>query len=385
MEKNDAMLGCSEMKKITPKKICQDLLQTAGISINGQNPWDIHVHQEAFYQRVLSQGSLGLGVSYMDKWWDCDELDVFFEKILRIDVESNMHIPLRFKVQQLLLRLINQQTKFRAKQVAEVHYDLGNDLFHAMLDKRMIYSCGYWKEAKTLEDAQTAKLELICQKLQLKPGMRLLDIGCGWGGLAQYAAEKYGVSVVGLTISQQQYDYASVLCRDLPVDIRLQDYRDIHETFDRIVSVGMFEHVGYLNYPTFMKIAHDALKNEGLFLLHTIGRNETSRFSSEWITRYIFPNGMVPSIGLIADAAQKYFVMEDWHNFGADYDKTLMAWYKNFEQHWDELKQHYNERFFRMWRFYLLSCAGTFRARTNQLWQIVFSKKGIPGGYLAPR
>lgn len=371
--------------KITAKSICQKLLLPAGVKINGNQPWDIQIHNDDFYNRVLSEGVLGLGESYMDKWWDCDRLDIFFEKILRENIDTKVKIPLHFKLKRLLAIIINYQTKQRAKVVAYQHYDLGNDLFIDMLDKQMIYSCGYWKEAHTLDDAQTAKLELICQKLQLKPGMRLLDIGCGWGGLAKYAAEKYGVSVVGLTISQQQFEYAQQYCKGLPIEIRLQDYRDLSGSFDRIVSVGMFEHVGYLNYKTFMQIVHRTLTDDGLFLLHTIGVTEAATYANEWITKYIFPNGMLPSPVLISKAAQQFFVMEDWHNFGAYYDPTLMAWYENFNKHWQNLKAKYDERFYRMWSYYLLSCAGSFRARTVHLWQIVFSKKGINGGYLAPR
>jgi cyclopropane-fatty-acyl-phospholipid synthase len=372
-------------EKVTPKSIIQKLAQTAGVTLNGSNPWDIQIHNDHLYDRILRSGSLGLGEAYMDKWWDCERLDIFFDKILRVNTDAQLDIPLHFKIKQLLANIINFQTPSRAKIVAEKHYDLGNDLFTAMLDKRMIYSCGYWKEARTLEEAQTAKLELICQKLQLKPGLRLLDIGCGWGGLARYAAEQYGVHVVGVTISKQQVAYAKNYCKDLPIEIRLQDYRDIHDTFDRIVSVGMFEHVGHLNYKTFMEVAHRSLSDNGLFLLHTIGVNETSLFANEWITKYIFPNGMIPSIAQIGKASEKLFIMEDWHNFGAYYDNTLMAWHQHFNEHWHELKANYDERFYRMWTYYLLSCAGSFRSRSNQLWQIVFSKRGVIGGYTAPR
>ena len=373
------------MDKVTAKSIAQKLLDSVGIKINGSNPWDIQVHNEKLYSRVLHDGSLGLGEAYMEKWWDCPRLDIFFEKILRGGLDTKVKIPLHFYFKQLLAKIINLQSKNRSKQVAYAHYDLGNHLFTAMLDTRMVYSCGYWKEASTLNEAQEKKLDLICQKLQLKPGLRLLDIGCGWGGLAKHAAEKYGVQVVGVTISEQQCNYAKEICKGLPIDIRLQDYRDINSTFDRIVSVGMFEHVGFKNYPIFMQTAHRTLSDDGLFLLHTIGGNEESSLANEWITKYIFPNGMLPSVAQIAKVAEKLFIVEDWHNFGAYYDNTLMAWHENFVRHWNDLKSHYDERFYRMWTYYLLSCAGSFRSRTNQLWQIVFSKKGVPGGYLSPR
>lgn len=375
----------ADIRNNTSKNITRSLLQSAGITINGKEVYDIQIHNEHFYNRAINEGSLGLGESYMDKWWDCERLDIFFDKVLRAALDTKVSIPFNFKLKQLFANIINFQTISRSKKVAQTHYDLGNELFSHMLDARMMYSCGYWKTAQTLDEAQTAKLELACQKLKLQPGLRLLDIGCGWGGLAKYAAENYGVSVVGVTISQQQYEYAKQYCAGLPVDIRLIDYRNINEKFDRIVSIGMFEHVGHMNYRHFMEIVHHALSDDGLFLLHTIGANETYSLANQWIVKYIFPNGIVPSMAQIGTAYEKLFIMEDWHNFGAYYDNTLMAWYENFDKNWEKLKSIYDERFYRMWTYYLLSCAGTFRARTNQLWQIVFSKNGVLGGYLAPR
>ncbi len=373
------------MESMSAKSFIAKLLNSVGITINGKEPWDIQVHDENFYSRILNDGALGLGESYMDEWWDCKELDTFFYKILRAGLDEQIKIPARFKFKILLSKLFNFQSRQRAGQVARQHYDLGNDLYSTMLDKRMIYSCGYWKNAQTLDEAQEAKLDLICQKLQLKPGLRLLDVGCGWGGLAKYAAEKYGVTVVGVTISKEQYEYAKQYCAGLPIEIRLKDYRDINEKFDRIVSVGMFEHVGHKNYSVFMQTIKRALKDDGIFLLHTIGVNEYYPMANEWINTYIFPNGALPTIAQIGKSVEKIFVMEDWHNFGACYDKTLLAWYQQFIHGWDKLKEKYDHRFYRMWTFYLLSCAGCFRARSTELWQIVFSNKGIIGGYLAPR
>ncbi|MFW5825300.1 MAG: cyclopropane fatty acyl phospholipid synthase, partial [Marinobacter sp.] len=281
----------------------------------------------------------------------------------------------------LKARLINHQTPDKCWEVGERHYDLGNDFYRAMLDSRMTYTCGYWRRASTLEEAQRDKLDLICRKLQLEPGMRVLDIGCGWGSFMAYAAEHYGVECVGVTISREQVELARQRYPDLPLEFRLQDYRDLDEVFYRVVSVGMFEHVGNKNYRTYMEVAHRCLSDGGLFLLHTIGKNERAPQNDPWMDRYIFPNGELPSVGQIGDAVDNLFVVEDLHNFGADYDRTLMAWYRNFEEAWPRFAEDLGERFFRMWRFYLLSCAGAFRARDLQLWQWVLSKGGPEGVY----
>lgn len=218
-----------------------------------------------------------------------------------------------------------------------------------------------------------------------KPGMKVLDIGCGWGGFAKYAAEKYNVKALGITVSQEQVEFARASCQGLPVEIRLQDYRDLKEKFDGIISIGMFEHVGVRNYTTHMKVVHRCLASDGLFLLHTIAGNSSVNTTDPWINKYIFPNSMLPSAKQITSAAEGLFVLEDSHSFGPHYDNTLMAWHSNFKKNWDKIKDAYDERFCRMWTYYLLSCAGTFRSRSNQLWQIVFSKDGVEGGYQSIR
>jgi len=215
--------------------------------------------------------------------------------------------------------------------------------------------------------------------------MRILDIGCGWGSLVKFAAEKYKVEATGITVSREQVELGNELCKGLPVEIRFQDYRDVNDKFDRIVSVGMIEHVGYKNYRTYMEIVNRCLKDDGLFLLHTIGGNRSVTSVDPWINRYIFPNGMLPSPEQLTTAIEGWFVLEDWHNFSADYDKTLMAWYANLKKNHDNLKTKYDARFHRMWEYYILSCAGAFRARQNQLWQIILSKNGVIGGYKSIR
>ncbi|PKR39902.1 cyclopropane-fatty-acyl-phospholipid synthase [Serratia ureilytica] len=361
-------------------RIVEEMLAEAGVAINGPRAWDIRVHNPALFKRILQEGSLGFGESYMDGWWECERLDMLFTRILQAGVDERLPKSLSDIARIAYARLFNRQSRKRAWQVGKEHYDIGNDLFRAMLDPYMQYSCGYWKEAQTLEQAQQAKLRMICEKLQLKPGMTLLDIGCGWGGLAQFAAQNYGVSVHGVTISAEQQKLAQERCAGLDVEILLQDYRDLDRQFDRIVSVGMFEHVGPKNYETYFSVAARNLKPDGLFLLHTIGSNQTDLNVDAWIDKYIFPNGCLPSVRHIAEASEGRFVMEDWHNFGADYDRTLMAWLENFKRAWPELMGGYSERFERMFTYYLNACAGAFRSRNIQLWQVLFSPAGVEGG-----
>ncbi|WP_199911755.1 cyclopropane fatty acyl phospholipid synthase [Dongshaea marina] len=366
-------------------RMATELLAKADIQINGTRPWDIIVKDQRLMKRVFQEGSLGLGESYMDGWWDCRDLSQFFTRVLTHDLDNQLPNHFRDIMRVAAARCFNMQTKKRAWIVGEEHYDIGNDLFEMMLDPYMQYSCGYWKTAEDLQQAQQNKLRLICEKLQLKPGMRLLDIGCGWGGLSEFAARHYGASVVGVTISKEQQKLAQQRCEGLDVEIRLCDYRDLNETFDRIASVGMFEHVGPKNYATYFEVASRNLRPDGLFLLHTIGSNRTGMNCDAWIDKYIFPNGVLPSVKQIAQASEEHFVMEDWHNFGPDYDRTLMAWGKRFEAAWPSLPSHYTERFYRMFRYYLYACAGAFRSRNIQLWQVLLSPKGVVGGIRVPR
>ena len=360
------------------------LLESADVWLGGDRPWDLQVHDETFFTRILAHGSLGLGESYMDGWWDCESLDQFFFRILRAELDTKVRVwPGLFVV--LKAKFFNFQTPSRAFLVGKHHYDIGNDLYQRMLGKRLIYSCGLWDRASSLDEAQEAKLDLICRKLGLRPGMRVLDIGCGWGGTARYAAERYQAEVLGITVSQEQADFAAEMCRGLPIEIRYQDYRSLDGKFDRVLCVGMLEHVGPKNYATFMDIVRRCLTDDGLFLLHTIGVQQAAARCDPWIARYIFPNSKLPSAREICAAAEGRFVVEDWQNLGAHYDATLMHWFRNFQEQWSSLHDGYDERFFRMWKYYLLSCAGAFRARSNQVWQIVLSPKGVHGGYRIAR
>ncbi|NJB84700.1 cyclopropane-fatty-acyl-phospholipid synthase [Lewinella marina] len=362
----------------TAKQTVTDLLSRAGIVVNGRRPVDLQVHRERFYDRVLAEGILGFGESYMDGDWDCEALDDLITQVLRANLAERVR-PLKMFWPVLRAKISNQQRKSKALRVGEQHYDIGNDLYERMLDRRMTYTCAYWKNATTLDEAQEAKLDLVCRKIGLQPGMKVLDIGCGWGSFAGYAAERYGVSVVGVTISKEQLRLARERYGHLDVEFRFQDYREVDETFDHVVSLGMFEHVGPKNHHTFMRVVDRCLSDDGLFLLHTIGTNLSRIVSDAWTDKYIFPGGVAPSALQITRAAEGLFTIKDWHNFGGDYDRTLLAWYANFERHRGELTD-YDERFYRMWRFFLLTAAGGFRSHRNHLWQIVFAK---PAGRVA--
>ena len=366
------------------KRAVNELLAGTDIKINGSRAWDIRVHDQRFFQRVLSQGTLGAGESYMDGWWDCDQLDEMLTRVMRHDIEPRLRSP-RGALLAFTARLINMQSQRRAFKVGKQHYDLGDDLYQRMLDPRMIYTCAYWENMRSLDAAQEAKLDLVARKIGLKRGMRVLDIGCGWGGAAQFMAECYGAAVTGVTVSQNQQRTAQQRCAGLPVDILLQDYRSMSGNYDAIYSLGMFEHVGVKNYRTYLAKVRELLRPDGLFLLHSIGSNRSSMATDPWIEKYIFPNGQLPSLAQIAASAEGLWVIEDFHSFGVDYDRTLLAWSANFEQHWPELAPRYGERFHRMWHFWLMASAANFRARKTQLWQIVLSPKGVAGGYRAVR
>jgi cyclopropane-fatty-acyl-phospholipid synthase len=374
----------------------EQLFHAADLWVDGTRegetkPWDPRIHDAGFYRRVLAYGSLGLGESYMDGWWDVDDLDGMLFRLISADIDQKVH-GVGEVWDALRARLLNMQSGTRSFEVGERHYDLGNDLYRAMLGKRLVYSCGYWRDATDLDAAQEAKLDLVCRKLGLRAGMRVLDIGCGWGEGLKFAAERYGVRGVGVTVSREQAEYARELCAGLPIEIRLQDYRELDASdggFERVFSLGMFEHVGVRNYAEYLDVARRCIAPDapdgGLFLLHTIGGSTSVDHTDPWIARYIFPNSMLPSAKQIASAAEGRFVIEDWHNFGADYDRTLQAWRANVEAAWEQLPSRYDERFRRMWRFYLAGSMASFRSRHIHLWQVVLSPMGVPGGYVAPR
>ncbi len=353
-----------------------EMFSRAGIAINGSNPWDIYVEDDRLYPRLLRDRSLGLGESYMEGLWRCKQIAELIYRILKANLDREIKKGMKYFLPYLAAYLFNPQSRRRARDVAQRHYDLGNDLFLSFLDPYNQYSCGYFNGTEDLAQAQLNKLDLICRKIDLKQQDRVLDIGCGWGGFAKYAAEHYGCEVTGITISGEQVRFAREFCHNLPVRILQCEYRDLEGSYDKIVSVGMFEHVGQKNYRTFMEVVSRCLEDNGLFLLHTIGGNKSEINCDPWISKYIFPNGMIPSIAQIGRAAEGIFVVEDWHNLGPHYEKTLLAWHDNFQRAWEGLSNKYDLRFKRMWEYYLLACAGAFRARQIQLWQLAFTKTG---------
>ncbi len=360
------------------------LCARAGVQLDGPNPWDPQIHRERALSRILVYGTLGAGESYVDGDWDSDALDEMTARLLAAGADRMLtHRPWE-AAQVVAAKLFNHQSVRRAQASVAAHYDLGNDMYAAMLGPTMTYSCAYWRDASTLDAAQDAKHELIARKIGLEPGHHVLDIGCGWGAFARFAAERYGARVTGVTLSAAQADVARARSADLPVEIRLQDYREVTGAFDRIVSVGMFEHVGPRNYRTYFDTTARLLKPDGLHLVHTIGGLTSIDAPDPWIDRYIFPNAVLPSAVELTRAFEGLFVLEDWQNFGADYDRTLMAWHRRLARAWPALDDRYDTRFRRLWRYYLLSCAGSFRARHNQLWQLVLSPTGVPGGYRRP-
>jgi cyclopropane-fatty-acyl-phospholipid synthase len=358
--------------------LLERMLATTGITIDGNSPWDMHVRDDRIFSRLLHSKSLGLGESYMEGWWDCRQIDEFVCKILTAELDRKIKDSFKLIAPAVSAILFNMQSRICSRVVAEQHYDLDNELFMSFLDPYNQYSCAYFDGTEDLNEAQVKKMGLICRKINLGKGDDVLDIGCGWGGFAKFMAERYGCRVTAINISEKQINYAREFCKGLPVEILQCDYRDVQGSFDKIVSVGMFEHVGYKNYRTFMKAVHRCLKDRGIFLLHTIGGNESQIRCDPWINKYVFPNGMLPSISQISKAVEGLFITEDLHNLGPHYEKTLMAWHANFQKAWTTLKEGYDEKFKRMWDYYLLSCAGAFRARSNQIWQIVLTKYGAP-------
>ncbi|HET7203846.1 MAG TPA: cyclopropane fatty acyl phospholipid synthase [Steroidobacteraceae bacterium] len=360
------------------------LLDGSGVTLGGHQPWDLQVHDPRFFARTLAFGSLGFGDAYVDGWWDADDLAGCLERLLRHSADARTATISRW-ILAARHRFANVQLGAGSWVVGRRHYDLGDDLFECMLGARLVYSCAYWADATDLDAAQVAKLDLVCRKLELSPGMRVLDVGCGWGEALKYAAQRYGVSGVGVTVSGHQAEAARRLCAGLPIEIRLADYRTVDERFDRVFSLGMFEHVGPRNHATFFEVVARCLERDGLALLHTIGTQTGRRAPDPWIERHIFPNSAIPRLDDVVAALRPHFIVEDLHNFGLDYVRTLEAWRERFDAAWPRLEPRYGSRFRRVWHYYLAVSIASFRARRTHLWQFVLAPDGRNRVYRSSR
>ena len=354
-----------------------DALAGAGITVGGDAPWDIQIRDPRTFARVLRDGTLGVGETFVEGWWDCQALDQMIARVVRARIPDELSKSWPLRAQLVKARLFNPQVA-RPFEVGERHYDVGNDLYEAMLGRRMVYTCAYYRDAATLDAAQEAKLDLVCRKIGLRSGMRVLDLGCGWGGFAAFAAERYGASVVGYTVSREQAAWAAEHHGHLAVDIRLADYRHATGHYDAVVSIGLMEHVGAKNHRGYMELAARCLVPGGVAFVHTIGGAGPRTQIDPWFDKYVFPTAAIPTLGQLATAMHGVLVPEDVQNIGPHYDRTLMDWWANFEAAWPRLRPRYGDTFYRLWKYYLLVSAAYFRTREHNLYQIVATPAGTP-------
>jgi len=349
------------------------LLAPLDVRLDGDRPWDIRVRDPRALRKSLTGGSLGFGEAFVDGWWDCGDLEELIYRLVVADLRGLAYMLPAVFLKRRLAALVNLQTRPRSRRVAEQHYDYGNDFFAALLGRHPIYSCGYFREGDDLDAAQLAKMDLICKKLDLRPGEHLLDVGGGWGELARHAAATYGVRVTSINISEEQMRIGRERCRGLDVEIVGCDYRDVRGTFDKVMAIAMFTHVGPHNYRGFMERMSRVLSPGGIFVMEGVWGNATQTTGDPWVDRYIFPGAVIPSGAQTFAAVERLFVVEDLHNFGPHYATTLRAWNANLQQAWPALAARYDERARRTFEYYLLAMAALFRARAMQNWQLVLT------------
>lgn len=377
------------------ERTVRELLALGTIELNGPKLWDLQVTDRRFYKRILTGGVLGFAEAYIEGWIDCEQMDELIARLLQAGIKQKLKNNWRLMLHLFQSQIFNLQALSRASQVADAHYNLSNRFYEYMLGESMAYTAAYYKNATSLDEAQYAKYDLVCRKLQLKPGETVLELGCGWGGFARYAAEHYGCRMVSVNISKQQVRYAKELCRQWPVAVFRCDYRDEacynpdKIRFDKAVSIGMAEHVGPKNHRRLFGTVFRQLKPNGLFLLHTIGSDRSLTACEPFTHKYIFPNSVIPSLKQLSSAAEGWFVTEDLQNFGKYYFNTLKEWYTNVKSNWQSIQAldytKFNSRFDRIWSFYLLGGMGMAKSKANHLWQIVFSGKAYRDLYEAVR
>jgi cyclopropane-fatty-acyl-phospholipid synthase len=350
------------------------VLRTAGIHLGGDQPWDVQVTDPRFYSSVLLRGSLGFGESYMRGWWHVEDLEEVAYRLSRAGLHWVARALPPHLVALAAASFSNRQTRTDSVNLVDRHYNLGNDLFRGFLGRSMVYSCAYFDDTESLDRAQELKLDLICRRLGLKAGERLLDIGGGWGEFARHAALHYGCHVTSINIADEQIRHARERCAGLPVEIVKCDYRDLRGSFDKVAVIAMLTHVGHSNYRRFMTIVHDCLATGGRVLVETLGSRISKVNCEPWTNRYIFPGGVVPSLRQIDRAADGLLARTEVTEFGHHYVPTLRSWNANLHASWPQLAGRYPETTRLMLGYFFLTVAGAFRAGHLKYWHVQLQK-----------
>ena len=347
----------------------------------------VHLPDRDLPRKLLINPELAMGEAYMDETLtiEGDDLHGLLTLAIRNNENGNQVWWQKLAAKaRLLKRGLDQRNPLKvARENVEHHYDLSVEFYDLFMEEDKQYTCAYFRSGdETLEDAQAAKKAHIAKKMLLKPGMKVMDIGCGWGGLSITLAKDYGVSVVGVTLSEVQRQAAIKRAEAAGVgdkiDFRLCDYRDVTEEFDRITAVGMMEHVGQPQYRTFFRQIHKNLKDDGVALIHFIGRSSPPDTLSPWFQKYIFPGGYAPAMSeVIASVEKEQLVMADLEVWRGHYERTLQIWRSRFEDNLDKVRDMYDDRFIRMWRYYLIASELSFSEMHQVLFQLQLSKQQL--------
>ncbi len=339
-----------------------------------------------FYDRVVRDGSLGMGESYMEGWWDAEGDDIVsaIGIIISNQLEKTIRVSPSLMLSAASTKIFANVSRVRSKSNIQQHYDVGNDFYELFLDENMAYTCGYQKDPNdTIEDMQNQKHERVARKLGLKAGESMVDLGCGFGGMLRYGAKNFGIKGMGVTLSEGQYEWANKKMQEEGlhdnIRVELKDYRDMTGTFDHVVSIGLAEHTWQRGYETFIGKISELLKEGGVGLVHTIGVTSPPHETTDaWINRYIFPDGRLPRLEeLIEEMRRAGLTVGHVENFKLHYAETLRHWKEKFNKNRATIKAmapEYNEEFLRMWDYYLQVCEAGFRYGELQLYQILFCK-----------